>query len=70
VGVDLSPALEVAHAGHGIHGPAWALAAIAIAAMVIPLIVLGFVGRFFLRAAKRDAEAEQRRVERPPGAPS
>jgi hypothetical protein len=58
--MDLSAALEIAHAGHGIHGPAWALAAIAIAAMVIPLIVLGFVGRFFWRAAKRDEEARLR----------
>jgi hypothetical protein len=55
--MDLSVVLEIAHGGHGIHGPAWALAAIAIAAMVIPLVVLGFVGRFFWRAAKRDEEA-------------
>jgi hypothetical protein len=55
--MDLSALFELAHGGHGIHGPAWALAAIAIAAMVIPLVILGFVGRFFLRAAKRDEEA-------------
>jgi hypothetical protein len=55
--MDLSAVFELAHGGHGIHGPGWALAAIAIAAMVIPLIVLGFVGRFFLRAAKRDEDA-------------
>jgi hypothetical protein len=58
--MDLSAVFELAHAGHASHGPAWALAAIAIAAMVIPLIVLGFVGRFFLRAAKRDEEARLR----------
>jgi hypothetical protein len=58
--MELSAALELAHAGHAIHGPAWALAAIAIAAMVIPLAILGFVGRFFLRAAKRDEEARLR----------
>jgi hypothetical protein len=58
--MDLSPLFELAHAGHGIHGPAWALAAIAIAAMVIPLLVLGYIGRVFLRAAKRDEEARLR----------
>jgi hypothetical protein len=55
--MDLSPVLELAHAGHGIHGPVWALAAIAIAAMVIPFLILGFVGRYFIRAAKRDEQA-------------
>jgi hypothetical protein len=55
--MDLTAVFELAHGGHGIHGPAWALAAIAIAAMVVPLIILGFVGRFFLRAAKRDEDA-------------
>jgi hypothetical protein len=58
--MDPSPLFDLAHAGHGIHGPAWALAAIAIAAMVIPLLILGFVGRFFLRAAKRDEDARLR----------
>jgi hypothetical protein len=58
--MDLTAVLEIAHSGHGIHGPAWALAAIAIAAMVIPLVILGFVGRIFLRAAKRDEEARLR----------
>jgi ABC-type glycerol-3-phosphate transport system permease component len=55
--MDPSPLLELAHAGHGIHGPVWALAAIAIAAMVIPMIILVFVGRYFIRAAKRDEKA-------------
>jgi hypothetical protein len=55
--MDLTAALEIAHAGHGIHGPTWTLAAIAIAAMVIPLVILGVLGRIFLRAAKRDDEA-------------
>jgi hypothetical protein len=46
----------LAHAGHG-HGPGGAeLAAIALAAMIIPLIVLVFIGRAFWRAAKRDSE--------------
>jgi hypothetical protein len=58
--MDLSPLFELAHAGHGIHGPVWALAAIAIAAMVIPMVILVFVGRFFIRAAKRDEEAQLR----------
>jgi hypothetical protein len=50
--------LLLAHAGHG-HGPGGAvLAAIAIAAMVIPLVVLGFIGRAFWRAAKRDSEQQ------------
>ena len=65
--MDLSPLFELAHGGHGIHGPMWALAAIAIAAMVIPLLILGFVGRYFLRAAKRD---EQARLQQRGGAPS
>jgi hypothetical protein len=55
--MDPAPLLELAHGGHGIHGPAWALASIAIAAMVIPMVVLVFVGRHFIRAAKRDEEA-------------
>ena len=64
--MDLSPLFELAHAGHGIHGPAWALAAIAIAAMVIPMVALVFVGRYFVRAAKRDEEARLH----PPGGPA
>ena len=58
--MDFTVVFDVAHGGHGIHGPAWALAAIAIAAMVIPLLVLGYVGRVFVRAAKRDEEARLR----------
>ena len=47
----------VAHAGHAHEsGGAAALAAIGLAAMIIPLVVLGFIGRAFWRAAKRDAE--------------
>jgi len=50
----------LAHAGPGLeHGSEVALAAIAIAAMVIPLIVLVFVARAFLRAAKRDERARR-----------
>jgi hypothetical protein len=48
----------IAHAAPGGgHAGEVALAAISIAAMVIPLIVLVFVGRAFWRAAKRDEEA-------------
>jgi uncharacterized membrane protein len=58
----------VAHAGPGVdHAGEIALAAVAIAAMVIPLIVLGFMGRVFWRAAKRDEEAA-RSSEPPRGA--
>jgi hypothetical protein len=46
----------LAHAGPHGHGPSAALAAIAIAAMVIPLVVLGFIGRAFWRSAKREQE--------------
>jgi hypothetical protein len=45
----------LAHAGPGVdHGAELALAAVAIAGMVIPLIVLAFIGRVFWRASKRD----------------
>jgi uncharacterized membrane protein YhiD involved in acid resistance len=44
-----------AHAGVHVHGGA-ELAAVAVAALVIPLIVLAVVGRMFWRAAKRDSE--------------
>ena len=55
--------LPLAHAGHG-HGGygGMELAAIAIAAMVIPLTILGFVGWGFYRSARREHE----RVESPP----
>jgi hypothetical protein len=49
--------IVVGHAGH----PAYdhpAVAAIAIAAIVIPLGVLVIVGRAFLRSARRDAERD------------
>jgi hypothetical protein len=46
----------LAHAGHGHDPGAPELVAIAIAAMVIPLVVLGLIGRAFWRAAKRDSE--------------
>ena len=45
----------LAHQGHG-HGEPLELAVLAIAAMVIPLIVLGFVGRSFWRSAQRDPD--------------
>jgi hypothetical protein len=53
----LAGLLELAHGGHA-HGNTAPLAAIAIAAMVIPLVVLGFIGRAFWRSSKRD-EAER-----------
>jgi hypothetical protein len=47
----------LAHAGPGLeHGSEVALAAVAIAAMVIPLVVLAFIGRAFWRASKRDEQ--------------
>ncbi len=48
--------LPLAHAGHGHGAGATELAAIAVAAMVIPLAVLGFVGWSFYRSAKRERE--------------
>ena len=51
--------LVLAHGGHG-HGESLPLAAIAIAAMVIPLCILGVIARLFLRAARRDAETTER----------
>jgi hypothetical protein len=56
VGVDLSTLTLLAHPGHGISGHPEALVPIAIAALVIPLLVLGVVGRMFWKAAKRDEE--------------
>ena len=50
----------LAHAGHG-HGESLPLAVIAIAAMVIPLCVLGVIARVFLRASRRDADASEPR---------
>ena len=50
----LTVLLPLAHAGHA-HGAGGAeMAAIGVAAMVIPMVVLVFVGRMFWRAAKRD----------------
>ena len=49
--------LPLAHAGHGHDGyGGMELAAIAIAAMVIPMAILGFVGWSFYRSAKRERE--------------
>ena len=55
-------AVLIAHGGGVGHeaGEA-ALVALGIAALVIPLVVLVFVGRIFLRAAKRDADGEAHR---------
>jgi uncharacterized membrane protein YhiD involved in acid resistance len=65
----------LAHAGPGLeHGSEIALGAIAVAAMVIPLIVLVYVARIFLRADEGDGDAkpqsppptEPARAPRPP----
>ncbi|HZG48693.1 MAG TPA: hypothetical protein VEY90_04165 [Thermoleophilaceae bacterium] len=45
----------LAHGGHPIYDHP-AMAAIAVAAMVIPLIVLAVIGRVFWRAAKQDEQ--------------
>ena len=47
----------LAHAGHPVYDHP-AMAAIAIAAIIIPLVVLGVVGRIFVRAAKQDRDRE------------
>lgn len=49
--------LELAHSGHPLYDHP-AMAGIAIAAIVVPLILLAVVGRIFVRAAKQDARAE------------
>ena len=51
--------LELAHSGHPLYDHP-AMAGIAIAAMVVPLILLAVVGRIFVRAAKHEAEQEPR----------
>ena len=54
--------LTLAHAGHG-HGGYGGieLAAIMIAAMVIPLTILGLVGWAFYRSARREHEGVEGR---------
>ncbi|HEX2416447.1 MAG TPA: hypothetical protein VHJ37_14650 [Thermoleophilaceae bacterium] len=47
----------IAHAGHPLYDHP-AMAAIAIAAIIVPLVVLAVVGRIFVRAAKKDREHE------------
>ncbi len=54
--VALHALLPLAHGGHGHGAGATELAAIAIAALVIPLAVLGVVGWGFYRSAKRERE--------------
>ena len=60
--MDTAVTILLAH-GDEVHSHSQAgeigLAIIAIAAMVIPLVVLGFVARAFLRAAKRDEQARR-----------
>jgi cytochrome c-type biogenesis protein CcmH/NrfF len=48
----------LAHAGHPVYDHP-ALAVIAIAAIVIPLLVLGVVGRIFVRSARAERERDQ-----------
>jgi hypothetical protein len=45
----------IAHGGHPLYDHP-AMAAIAIAAIVIPLVVLGVIGRIFVRAARDERE--------------
>ena len=52
----LELALTLAHAGHTHDANLAPLAAIIVAAMVVPLIALALIGRAFYRASKRDAE--------------
>jgi membrane protein DedA with SNARE-associated domain len=46
----------IAHAGHDHPGNIEALAPILVAAIIVPLIVLGVVARVFWRAAQRERE--------------
>ena len=53
-----APAATILAHGGGVGHEAGeaAMAAIAVAAMVIPLLAIALIGRAFYRAAKRDAE--------------
>jgi hypothetical protein len=46
----------IAHGGHALYDHP-AMMAISLAALIIPLIVLGFVAKIFVRSAKRDRAA-------------
>ena len=50
----------LAHGGHPLYDHP-AMAAIAIAAIVIPLLVLAWIGRIFWRSAKEEERREGRR---------
>jgi hypothetical protein len=45
----------IAHGGHALYDHP-AMMAISLAALIIPLLVLAFVGRFFWRASKDDPD--------------
>ena len=45
----------LAHGGHALYDHP-AMIALSLAALVIPLIVLAFVAKFFLNSAKRDRD--------------
>jgi hypothetical protein len=45
----------IAHGGHALYDHP-AMMAISLAALIIPLIVLGFVAKLFVREAKRDRD--------------
>jgi hypothetical protein len=47
----------LAHAGHDHPGNLEALAPILVAAIIVPLVVLGVVARLFWRAAQRERES-------------
>jgi hypothetical protein len=51
--------LLLAHPGHALYDHP-AMAALAIAALVVPMVVLVVVGRVFWRAAKNDPDARRR----------
>lgn len=45
----------IAHGGHALYDHP-AMIAISLAALIVPLVVLAYVGRFFWRASKDDAD--------------
>ena len=51
----------IAHAGHPVYDHP-AMGAIAVAAMVIPFVVLFFVARIFLRARDEDERPPERKI--------
>ena len=55
----MASALElIAHGGHPVYDHP-AMAAIAITAIIVPLLVLAFIGRVFVRSAREERERER-----------